>query len=322
MKLTVVAASIGLVLTTLVAPLAAQTGKVARVGVLGPSTAPNIESFHQRLRELGYVEGRNVAFEYRWEEGKPERVSALAAELVRLKVDVLLAPGTVSALAAKKVTSQIPIVFAVVGDPVGSGLVASLARPGGNLTGATTNNLELQDKRLDLLRQAVPRVSRVALLFSPSDPSNLAGVESFKRRAGETGLTAELHGLREPRDVDTAFAGIKSKRIDALMVTASPFLLPLYGRIVERAGQSKLPAIYSVRQPVEIGGLMSYATDFGEQYRRAATYVDKILKGARPADLPVEQPTTFELVINMKAAKALGLTIPPSVLLQADRVIE
>jgi putative ABC transport system substrate-binding protein len=203
--------------------------------VLELPTGPNIEAFRQALRELGYVEGQNVVFEYRWEGGKPERLSELAAELVRLKVDVLLASGTAAALAARKATTELPIVFAAVADPVGSGLVASLARPGSNVTGATTINRELQAKRVDLLTQVLPKASRIASLFSASDPSNTAGVESFKRQVLATGLTAELQGVRELRDVDAAFATMRSKQVDALMVMASPFLSPLYARIVERA---------------------------------------------------------------------------------------
>jgi ABC-type uncharacterized transport system substrate-binding protein len=304
------------------APLHAQGGKIWRLGVLGLPTSPYIEAFRQGLRELGYVEGQNVVFEYRWEDGKPERLSALAADLVRLKVDMLLAPGTAAALAAKMATKELPIVFATVADPVGSGLVATLARPGGNVTGPTTSNRELQGKRFDLLRQALPQASRFAFLFSASDPSNVAAAEPFKRQALAAGLTVELHGVRAHRDIGAAFAAMRSKRIGALMVTASPFLSPLYAQIVEHAAQNKLPAMYSTREPVEMGGLMSYAPSLRDQHRRAAAYVDKICKGAKPADLPVEQPTRFELVINLKTAKALGLIIPSSLLVRADQIIE
>ena len=317
--------ALALALVVCALPLVAEAqpaGKVARIGVLALSASPNIEAFRQRLHELGHVEGQSVVFEYRWEAGKPERLSALAAELVRLKVDVILAPGTAAAVAAKRVTSEMPVVFATVADPIGAGLVASLARPGGNMTGATTINAELDEKRLDLLRQLSPRASRIAILFSASDPSNVAGLERVKRHVLEAGLTAQIFGVREGRDVDGAFASMRSARTEGMIVFASPFLSALYGRIVEHAARNRISAIYATRTAVEAGGLMSYAANFRERHRYAATYVDKILKGARPADLPVDQPTTFEFVINLKTAKAIGLTIPPSLLLRADQIIE
>ncbi len=316
----------------LAAPLAAeaqQAAKVARIGFLaGNLTAsPHLrEAFRQGLRDLGYVEARNVVIEYRSAEGKFERLPALAAELVALKVDVLLAGGTPQALAAKQATSTLPIVFAAAAaDPVTSGLVTSLARPGGNVTGVTGLAPELVGKCLDQLKQAVPGVSRVAVLWHPgasgegTDKDMLKGAEVAARALG---VRLQLVETRGPEDFDKAFPDMIRARADALTVVPSAMFFGERRRLVDLAAKNRLPAVYSLREYVDAGGLMAYGPNIADLFRRAATYVDKILKGAKPGDLPVEQPTKFELVINLKTAKALGLTISPSLLLRADEVIQ
>jgi len=318
----------------LAAPLAAeaqQAAKVTRIGYLSPNLAasPHLpEAFRQGLRDLGYVEGRNVVIEYRDAEGKPERLPALAAELVALKVDVIVAPAsTLAALTAMQATKTIPIVFAGVGDPVTSGLVTSLARPGGNVTGLTGLGPELVGKRLELLTQAVPGVSRVAVLSRPgalgerTDKDMLKGVEGAGRALGVRLQFVEARG-RGPEDFDRAFSDMTRARASALTVLPSAMFFNERRRLVDLAAKNRLPAVYPLREFVDAGGLMSYGPNFADLFRRAATYVDKILKGAKPGDLPVEQPTKFELVINLKTAKALGLTIPQSLLGRADQVIE
>jgi putative ABC transport system substrate-binding protein len=315
----------------LVAPLAAeaqQAAKVARIGYLGPSMAANPhleEAFRQGLRDLGYVEGRNVVIEYRDAEGKLERLPALAAELVALKVDVIVTPGTLATMAAKRATTTIPIVFPAVGDPVTEGLVTSLARPGGNVTGLSVLALELVGKRLELLTQTVPGVSRVAVLWQPGAAKERTEQDTLKEAevaARALGLRPQFVEARGPADFDRAFSDMTRARAGAL--TVLPYGLFIYERrrIVELAAKNRLPAVYGAREIVDAGGLMSYGPDLADLWRRTATYVDKILKGAKPGDLPVEQPTKFELVINLKTAKTLGLTIPQSVLGRADQVIE
>jgi putative ABC transport system substrate-binding protein len=314
----------------LAAPLAAeaqQAGKVYRIGYLGTSSPSLeqhlVEAFRQRLRELGYIEGQNITIEYRWAEGHDDRLPGQAAELVRLKADVIVTTGTPGTLAAMQATKTIPIVMTSSGDAVLAGLVASLARPGGNVTGLTLFGPELEGKRMELLKQAVPRLSRVALLWNPANP---AVVDVFK----QTQIAAEALRLtpqpvvevRRVEDFDLAFATIASARPHALVVIIDRFLLAHRRRIVDFAANRRLPAMYGYRDYVDAGGLMSYAPSNIDLVRGAAIYVDKILKGAKPADLPVEQPTKFELVINLKTAKALGLTIPQSLLLRADEVIQ
>ena len=312
-------------------PLAAeaqQAAKVPRIGFLAGSLAggPHLpEAFRQGLRALGYVEGRNVVIEYRDAEGKLERLPALAAELVALKVDVILAPSTVAALAAKQATRTLPIVFAAAGDPVGSGLVTSLARPSGNVTGSSILAPELVGKRLEQLKQAVPGVSRVAALWQPggqgerTEKDMLKGAEVAARALG---VRLQFVEARGPADLDRAFSDMTTARAGALTVLGSSMFFNERRRIVDLAAKHRLPAVYGLRDYVDAGGLMAYGPNVADLYRRAATYVDKILKGANPGDLPVEQPTKFEQVINLKTAKALGLTIPQSVLLRADEVIE
>jgi ABC-type uncharacterized transport system substrate-binding protein len=263
--------------------------------------------------------------EYRDAEGKPERLSALAAELVALKVDVIVAAGAPHALAVKQTTRTIPIVFAVAADPVTDGLVTSLARPGGNVTGLSSFGPELVGKRLELLRQAVPGVSRVAVLWQPGGSGERTDKDMLKRAevaARALGVRLQFVEARGPADIDRAFSDMTRERADALIVLGSPMFFAERRRLVDLAAKHRLPALYSARDSVDAGGLMSYGQNFADLFRRAATYVDKILKGAKPADLPVEQPTKFELVINLRTAKALGLTIPPSLLARADQVIE
>jgi putative ABC transport system substrate-binding protein len=302
---------------------AQQAAKVARIGFLGFNLATNPhlpEAFRQGLRDLGYVEGRNVVIEYRDAEGKSERLPALAAELVALKVDVILAGGDPQALAAKQATRTLPIVFTAVGDPVSMGLVTSLARPDGNVTGLTsTTGLDLVGKRLELLKQAVPGVSRVAVLWQRTDKDTLTGAEAAARALGVRLQVVEARGSA---DFDRAFSDMTRARAGALSVFGGAMFANERGRLVGLAAKNRLPAVYPAREYVDAGGLMSYGPNLADLFRRAATYVDKILKGAKPADLPVEQPTKFDFVINLKTAKALGLTIPQSVLGRADHVVE
>jgi len=314
----------------LAAPLAAeaqQAAKIARIGYLTTNMAagPVLEAFRQGLRDLGYVEGRNLVIEYRAAEGKSERLPALAAELVALKVDVIVAPTTPAALAAKQATRTIPIVFSFAPDPVASGLVTSLARPGGNVTGLSVLGPELVGKRLELLTQAVPGVSRVAFLWQPGALDERQGKDILKEAevaARALGVRLQFVEARGPADFDSAFSEMTRARADALTVLTSVMFFNERRRLVDLAAKNRLPAVYPWRDSVDAGGLMSYGPNVADLFRRAATYVDKILKGAKPADLPVEQPTKFELVINPKAAKALGLTIPPSVLGRADEIIQ
>jgi len=283
------------------------------------------EAFRQGLRDLGYVEGRNVVIEYRDAEGKHERLPALAAELVALKVDVIVAPPTPAALAAKQVTKTIPIVFAAVSDPVSSGLVTSLARPGGNVTGLSDLTPELVGKCLEQLKQAVPGVSRAAVLWQPGAFGERTEKDLLKAAevaARALGVRLQFVEARGPDDFDRAFSKMTSARADALTVLPTAMFVSERRRLVDLAAKNRLPTVFPYRESVDAGGLMSYGPNLADMYRRAATYVDKILKGAKPGDLPVEQPTKFELVINAKTAKALSLTIPQSVLLRADQVIQ
>jgi putative ABC transport system substrate-binding protein len=315
----------------LAAPLAAEAqpaAKVPRIGYLAGSLAAtgNLhQHFLQGLRDLGYVEGRNVMIEYRDAEGKYDRLPALAAELVALKVDVIVVGSTPAALAAKQGAKTIPIVLAFVADPVGSGLVISLARPGGNVTGLSFLAPELVGKRLELLKQAVPGVSRVAALWHPGDYSERTERDMRTEAdvaARALGVRLQVVEARGPEEFDRAFSDMTSARADAVTVQSTNIFLIERRRLVDVANKNRLPAMYVTREFVDAGGLMSYGPNVPDLFRRAATYVDKILKGAKPSNLPVEQPTKFELVINLKTAKALGLTIPPSLLLRADQVIE
>jgi putative ABC transport system substrate-binding protein len=300
-----------------------QTAKIPRIGILrlGSPPDPYVEVFRQRLHELGYVENRSVAIDVRYARDDPDQLSALAAELVRLKVDILLASGLPAIVAAKHATTVIPIVFAATGgDPVADGFVTSLARPGGNLTGLTIGPPELEGKRLELLKEAFPGLLRVAVLVTPAGEAlKLRAAESAARKLG---VTLQTQKVREPGEFEGAFVAMRKGRADALIVVSDSLFASQRARIVDLAAKSRLPAVYDVRLFPESGGLMSYGPDIADLFRRSATYVVKIVKGAKPADLPVEQPTKFELVINLKTAKALGLTIPPSLLARADEVIQ
>jgi len=302
-----------------------QPKKVHRMGFLS-SRSPDAEksrlaAFQQGLQELGYVVGKNILVEKRYAAGQFDRLPDLAAELIRLKVDVLVTTGTPAARAAKNATDTIPIVIGNAGDPVGTGLVASLARPGGNVTGLSVLNTEVSGKRLELLKEVVPRLSRVAVLLNPANPINPLQVAEIQSAALALGVTLLPLEVKKADDIDRGFIAMKKERTGALIVLGDPLLEIHRTRLAELAVKNHLPAIYSLGPYVEAGGLMSYGTNFDDVYRRAAIYVDKILKGAKPADLPVEQPTKFEFIINLKAAKQIGLTIPPNVLARADRVI-
>jgi putative ABC transport system substrate-binding protein len=307
---------------------AQQPKKVSRIGYLSSfhpaSESPRSEGIRLALRELGYIEGQNIATEYRYAEGKRDRLSEVAAELVRLKVDIIVvAGGTGIIQAAKNATKTIPIVMTGGGsDPVEAGLVESLARPGGNVTGITTLARELDGKRLELLKEAVPKVARVAVLYDPANSGDILEVKEFLPAAARAlGLPIQPWELRDADDFDRVFAALNKQRPDGLYVTGSPLMGANRKRIADFAIKSRLPSV-SVRAYVDAGGLMSYGADPADSYRRVATYVDKILKGAKPADLPVEQPTKFEFVINLKTAKALNLTIPQSMLYRASRLIK
>jgi putative ABC transport system substrate-binding protein len=318
----------GLTLGMLALPVAAeaqQAGKVPRIGFLfygSPGPSPELDAFRQGLRELGYIEGQNITIEYRFASGRVGQLPELAAELVRLKLDVIVTPGTPGSVAAKQATSTIPIVFAGVADAVGAGLVADFARPGGNITGLTSISAELGGKRLELLKEVAPKASRVAVLFNPGDRSNVLVLKELQESAPALRLTLQPLGVRGPGEFEGAFVAMSRKRAHALFGAAGILTTGHRKTIVDLAAKSRIPAMWGERQCVEAGGLMSYAVNFYDQVRRAATYVDKILKGAKPGDLPVEQPTKFELVINLKTAKSLGLTIPQSLLLRADEVIQ
>jgi putative ABC transport system substrate-binding protein len=317
--LIVVALTLGM-LTSLPAADTQQLGSMRRVGVLSPSADFFLNAFRQGLRELNYAEGRNISLEYRSAEGRANRLFDLAAELVRLKVDVMVAITSLGVRAAKQATSTIPIVMAGADDAVEQGFVASLARPGGNITGTSWLNPELSGKRLELLKETFPKVSRVAVL------REAVGGASSLRATMETarvlGVHLQILELRDPNELDSAFAAMTRERVGALDVLPGLMITGYMRQIVDLAAKARLPVIFANGQFVESGGLMSYGPSEPDLYRRAATYVDKILKGAKPADLPVEQPTKFELIINLKAAKQIGVTIPPNVLARADKVIK
>jgi ABC-type uncharacterized transport system substrate-binding protein len=322
----VVVLALGLTVMS-VAAEAQQAGKVWRIGFLffgAPGPSAEVDAFRQGLRDLGYIEGQNATIEYRFAGGQVERLPELASELARLKVDVSVASNTPSAMAAKAATSTIPIVFAVVADAVGAGLISNFARPGGNITGLTSISSELSGKRLELLKEVAPNASRLAVLYNPSDRSNVLMLKQLQESARVLGLTVHPLEVRAPGDFGGAFAAMSRERDSVLFVAAGVLTLEHRNRkaLVDRATKSRIPAMWGHRQFVEAGGLISYAVNFYDQLRRAAIYVDKILKGAKPGDLPVEQPTRYELVINLTAAKTLGLSIPQSLLLRADEVIQ
>ena len=306
--------------------LAQQPTKIPRIGFLA-ATSPQIETtriegFRQAMRELGYVEGKNIVIEWRWAEGKFDRLPDLAAELARLDVDVIVAGGSTSTGAAKKATTTIPIVMAQTNDPVGSGMIASLAHPGGNMTGLSTLVPELSGKRLELLKEVLPKLSRVTVFGDSTAPGNAQSLKETEPAAKALKISLQYFDVLAPKSIESAFREASKERASAVLVFVAPVLISRRKEIAELAVKYRLPAMYGQPEYVESGGLMSYGVSVVDLYRRAAVYVDKILKGAKPADLPVEQPTKFELVINLKAAKQIGLTIPPNVLARADRVIK
>jgi putative ABC transport system substrate-binding protein len=307
-------------------PARAQAGKVWRIGMLETTSAQlnaaNLDAFRRGLRQLGYVEGQNLAIDYRSADGRLDRISELASELVRRNVDVIVTRGTPSALAAKTATATIPIVMAAIGEPVETGLVASLARPGGNVTGLSAFVTELVAKRVELLREVIPHIGRLALLDNMTNRSVPPQWEETKRAARALAIEPQLLDVRRPEDIERAFDAAVAQRADALTVGNDSVVIASRRRVAELASKFRLPAIYATREFVDSGGLLSYAAHYPDLYRRAAVYVDKIFKGEKPADLPVEQPTKFEMVVSLKAAKAIGLEFPPLLLARADEVME
>jgi putative ABC transport system substrate-binding protein len=300
-------------------------GKLPTIGYLGPTTpavaTQRTAAFVQRLRDLGWIDGRNIAIEYRWAEGSSARAAEFAAEFVRRKVDVIVTAGLLEIVAVKQATSAIPIVFQVASDPVGTGLVASLARPGGNVTGPSNQSAELAGKRLELLREVVPGIHAVATIADASSPDSGLEVSEIEAAARARGFEMTTPDIRRAADIVPAFETLKG-RVQALYIVAGPLMNTNRARILTLATAARLPTIYNAREYVEAGGLMSYGPNFLELWRRSADFVDRILRGAKPADIPVEQPSKFDLVVNLTTAKALGLAIPESFLLRADEVIE
>jgi putative tryptophan/tyrosine transport system substrate-binding protein len=313
------------ILLTTAIPAEAQPGKVPRIGFLITSSpaaiAPRMDAFRQGLHEHGYVEGKNIVIEPRYADGKFDQLPALAAELVRLKVDVIVTSGPTATRPAKGATSTIPIVMTFDDDPVGSGFVTSLARPGGNITGLSTLSPEISGKQLELLKEILPKLARVAVVGTSTRQGTAQSLKEMEPAAGALVLKLQYIDIENPKDIESAFRAATKERADALLVLQSPVFNSQRAQIADLALKSRLPATYPRREFVEDGGLMSYGVSISDLDRRAASYVDKILKGAKPTDLPVEQPTKFELVINLKTAKQIGLTIPPNVLARADRVI-
>ncbi len=300
--------------------------KIPRIGFMGNSTAALeanvVGSFCDGLRELGYQEGRNIVIEYRWADGNYARFPALVAELIAAKVDVIVTAGTPAVLAVKKATTTVPVVMVAVGDPVGTGLVPSLARPGGNLTGLSSIAPDLEGKRLDLLREIVPTLSRVAVFFNSLNTFHVVSVRQANAAAQTMGIKLQWHNIRKSEDLDGAFAAIRKERPDALLILADRVFLHNRQRMMDFTEEQRLPNVNPYKELVEAGGLMSYGPSYEDIHKRAAIYVDKIIKGAKPADLPIEQPSKFTFIINLKVAKALGLTVPSSLVTLADEVIE
>ena len=318
-------AGLGLVLAAARPGQTQPRAEVRRIGFLfygSPGSSPEVEAFRQGLRDYGYVEGQNVSVEYRFASGRVAQLPKLAAELVSLKPEVIISPGTPASLAAKQATSAIPIVFAGVADAVGAGLVANLARPGGNITGLTSISAELGGKRLEILKQVAPRASRIAVLYNPADRANVLVLKGLQAAAPSLGLTLQPIEVRDRGDFEAAFAAMAKRGAQALFGATGVLTTEHRHTVVDLAARSRIPAMWGDREFVDVGGLMSYSGSFYGQIRDAASYVDKILKGARPGDLPVQQPTMFELVINLKAAKALGVAIPPELLSRATEVIQ
>ena len=308
-------------------PLTARAqSKIPRIGFLGNSTAALeanlLDAFREGLRELGYEEGRNIIIEYRWADGKYDHFPVLVAELIAAKVDAIVTAGTPAALAVKNATTTVPLVMVAVGDPIGTGLVPSLARPGGNLTGLSSIAPDLEGKRLQLLREVTPALSYVAMFINSLNPFHVSSMKQAHDAAQAMGIKLQLHDIRKSEDLDEAFAAIRKERPDALLILADRVFLHNRERIVDFANEQRLPNVNAYKELVEVGGLMSYGPSYEDMHKRAAIYVDKILKGAKPADLPIEQPSKFTFIVNIKAAKTLGVTVPSQLLGLADQLIE
>jgi putative tryptophan/tyrosine transport system substrate-binding protein len=301
---------------------AQQQGKIVTIGILAIEPWSPIETFRKALDDLGYIEGKNVRFEYRYAKGDNERLPELANDLVGLNVDVILTWGTDAVLAAKQATTTIPIVMGVIGDPLGIGIVANLAHPGGNVTGCSLSSAELEAKRLQLLKELVPGLSRVALLFNPTNHYMPLALQSARKGAQVLQVSLAVYEVYDTTTLDAAFVTLTKDRPDAFLVPADTFLVSQSSRIAQFAIENKLPSVYTFREYIEAGGLFAYTPNYNDLFRRAASYVDKILKGAKPGDLPIEQPRGFYLSINLKTARALGLTVPRRLLAGADEVIE
>ena len=319
-------ALLALILATIHLAEAQQPPKVSRIGYLGLSfpsaNAARIEALQQGLRDLGYIEGKNIVFEWRWAEGKADRIPDLAAELVKLKVDIIVTGGSTATRAAKKATVTIPIVMSQDSDPVGSGFVASLAKPGGNITGLSSYAAELSGKRLELLKEVLPRLSRVAVLGNSTAPQNARALKDTELAADALGMKLQYLDVLGPKDIETAFRAASNGRAEGLLALNSFVVSAHQKQIIDLTLKNRLPAVYGQPEFMEIGGLVYYGASYTDLFRRAAAYVDKILKGTKPADLPVEQPKKFDFIINLKAAKQIDLTIPPNVLVRADKVIK
>jgi len=308
-------------------PLAANAqSKTPRIGFMGNSTAALeanlVDAFREGLREHGYEEGRNIVVEYRWADGKYERFPALVAELIAANVEVIVTAGTPAALAMKKATTTVPLVMVAVGDPVGTGLVPSLARPGANLTGLSSVAPDLEGKRLQLLREVVPALSHVAMFINSLNPFHVSSMRQARAAAQTMGIKLQLHDIRKSEDLDDAFAAIRKERPDAVLILADRVFLHNRERMIDFTKEQRLPNVNAYKELVEVGGLMSYGPSYEDMHKRAAIYVDKILKGAKPADLPIEQPSKFTFIVNLKAAKALGVTVPSQLLGLADELID
>jgi putative ABC transport system substrate-binding protein len=308
-------------------PLAASAqSKIPRIGFMGNSTAALeanlVDAFREGLREHGYEEGRNIVIEYRWADGKYDQFPALVAELIAAKVDAIVTAGTPAALAVKRATTTVPLVMVAVGDPVGTGLVPSLARPGGNLTGLSSIAPDLEGKRLQLLREVVPALSHVAMFINSLNPFHVSSMNQARAAAQAMGIKLQLHDIRKSEDLDDAFAAIRKERPDALLILADRVFLHNRERMMDFTKEQRLPNVNAYKELVEVGGLMSYGPSYEDMHKRAAIYIDKILKGAKPADLPIEQPSKFTFIVNLKAAKALGVTVPSQLLGLADQLIE
>jgi len=301
-------------------PMARAAGKIARVGII--DDAPPWQPFRQELRDLGYIEGRNIEFEYRRADGVPERLDEVSRELARLPVDVIATYGTPAAQAAQRATRTVPIVIIGVGDPIGTGLVTNFARPGDNITGNSILSADVVSKRLQVLKDAIPSVSRIALLWNPDNASNIAILQETQKAAPLFHMTLDLLEARTPDNFDSVFAQMSSNRPDALLTTNDPVHQSQMGRVIDFLAKNRIAGMFQLRQNVADGGLMAYAASVPDLFRRGAAYVDKILRGTKPGDLPIEQPLTFELIVNLKTARAIGVDFPQALLARADEVIE